>query len=231
MFPKKVIFICLILFAFFNVDCKNNIPGEGNRDSQFTFFGSPQKGKLPYFRGKDLESFWAEHGKIPIEARKVDSFKFTNQSDVSFGHDNLKNKITIVSFFFAKCHGICPNIIRNLKFVQSTYGNDRSVQIVSYSVTPDLDTPAELRKLANEKGMMDGKWTLLTGERDRIHSFARNVFQADTTTTNKNPNDFVHSEQIFLIDKNLHFRGVYNGNKGDSVKTMIGDIKILEKEG
>lgn len=212
------------------VFCSDGNKSEGNRDKTLTFFDRPEKDHLPFFRGRDLEAFWLKEGQKPSDARKAESFKFRNQSNAEFGLDNLKNKITVVSFFFAKCNGICPNITRNLVFVQSSYKEDPNVQIVSFSVTPDLDTPDALRKFANEKGIIDGKWNLLTGPRDKIHAMARTVFQADTNTINKNPNDFVHSEQVFLIDKNLYFRGVYNGNKGNSIQTMVDDIKILKKE-
>lgn len=220
----------LIFISIMTSACSDINKGEGNRDQSLTFFDRPEKDRLPYFRGKDLEAFWLKPDQKLTEARKVDPFKFTNQLNAEFGLENLKNKITAVSFFFAKCNGICPNITRNLIFVQSSYKDNPNVQLVSFSVTPDLDTPEALRKFADEKGIISGKWNLLTGPRNRIHSMARTVFQADTNTINKNPNDFVHSEQIFLIDKNLYFRGVYNGNKGDSVQTMISDIKILENE-
>lgn len=204
---------------------------EGVRDASLTYFAKPKNDKLPYFRGNDLEAFWPSSSTEHQNSRKVDSFLFKNQLGNNIDQNHFLNKITVVSFFFAKCHGICPNIVRNLKFVQSAYLKDKKVQIVSYSVTPDLDTPEELSKFAEEKGIYITKWNLLTGDRKEVFKIARNTFQADTNTTNKDPNrDFVHSEQIFLIGPDLNFRGVYNGNKSDSVKTMINDILVLEKE-
>jgi len=227
LFP---IFLLIIISIFFS--CNDN-QKEGNRDKNLTHFDKPRNDILPYFRGKDFEPYWVENGKVTYESRKVDFFEFINQKDEKFGRDNLKNKVTVISFFFARCHGICPNIVRNIKFVQSEYSNDPNVQIVSFSVTPDLDTPPELRKFAGEKGIIDSKWSLLTGEREKIFELARNTFQADTDAATKKveDKDFVHSERVYLIDKNLNFRGVYNGNKGASIQTLIDDIKILEKEG
>ncbi len=223
----KLIFLVLFLFS-----C-NDTQKEGKRDTNLTFFDKPKNEVLPYFRGKDFEPYWIENGKVSFESKKVDYFEFINQKDEKFGRENLKNKVTVVSFFFARCHGICPNIVRNIKFVQSEFGNDPNVQIVSFSVTPDLDTPPELRKFAGEKGIIDSKWSLLTGDREKIFELARNTFQADTDAATKKveEKDFVHSERVYLIDKNLNFRGVYNGNKGASIQTLIEDIKILEKEG
>ena len=229
---KQLLSISLLIIIAILFSC-NDSQKEGNRDKSLTHFDKPKNDPLPYFRGKDFEPYWMEPGKVSYESKKVDFFEFINQKDEKFGRDNLKNKLTVVSFFFARCHGICPNIVRNIKFVQSEYANDPNVQIVSFSVTPDLDTPPELRKFAGEKGIIDSKWSLLTGEREKIFELARNTFQADTDAATKKveDKDFVHSERVYLIDKNLNFRGVYNGNRGSSIQTLIDDIKILKKEG
>ncbi len=229
---KKLFYVLLLIVSVFLFACNDN-QKEGNRDKSLTHFDKPKNDPLPYFRGKDFEPYWMEPGKVSYESKKVDFFEFINQKDEKFGRDNLKNKLTVVSFFFARCHGICPNIVRNIKFVQTEYANDPNVQIVSFSVTPDLDTPPELRKFAGEKGIIDSKWSLLTGDREKIFELARKTFQADTDAATKKveDKDFVHSERVYLIDKNLNFRGLYNGNKGDSIQNLIDDIKILEKEG
>lgn len=228
-FPLKFIFFSLVLLNFFS--CNWFSKAEGIKSDSLTFFASPKNDKLPYFRGSDLEAFWPENNVDPTNPRKVASFQFENQLNKTIDESHFKDKISVVSFFFAKCHGICPNIVRNLKFVQSAYLKDSTVQIVSYSVTPDLDTPEELRKFAEAKGIYSSKWNLLTGDREKVFEIARNTFQADTNTTNKNvKRDFVHSEQVFLIGPDLCFRGIYNGNKGDSIRTLITDIKVLEKE-
>ncbi|EMY69044.1 SCO family protein [Leptospira vanthielii] len=220
----------ILIFCFFSCGWFGREDGE--KDFNLTFFATPQKDRLPYFRGSDLEVFWMEGDQqLPTNVRKVDPFTFQNQLGQSIDESHFKGKITIVSFFFAKCHGLCPNIIRNLKFVQSEITKRKDIQIVSYSVTPDLDNPLELKKFAEEKGIYSQYWNLLTGDREKVFDLARNTFQADTNTTNKNPKkDFVHSEQIFLIGPDLHFRGIYNGNRGESIKTMLEDIKLLMRE-
>ncbi|PJZ81835.1 SCO family protein [Leptospira meyeri] len=222
-----LVFICI----FSSISCGWFYREEGEKDSKLTFFATPKKDTLPYFRGRDLEAFWTDKNQKPSNVRKVDPFSFKNQLNQNFSESDLKGKITVVSFFFAKCHGLCPNIIRNLKFVQSEIAKSKNIQIVSYSVTPDLDTPPELKKFAEEKGIYSNYWNLITGDREEIFKIARNTFQADTNTTNKDvTRDFVHSEQVFLIDKDLCFRGIYNGNRSESIKTMLADIKILTDE-
>lgn len=219
-------------FIFFLQSCETNL-SEGNRDASLTHFDTPRDDSLPYYRGKDLEPFWKLNLDSPVDARRVDAFSFIDQNDRRVTQEIFHSKITVVSFFFSKCHGICPNIVRNLRHVQEVYGKDPKIQIVSFSVTPDLDSPEELRKFAGERGILSEKWTLLTGDREKIFHLGRNTFQADTDAASDklSEKDFVHSERIFLIDSNLRFRGIYNGNRADSVETMIQDIKVLEKKG
>lgn len=228
----KTFLLLLFSLGILIQSCETKLP-DGKRDPGVTHFDTPRNDALPYFRGKDLEPFWKKKEEIPPDARGVGAFSFIDQNDRTVTQEILKKKITIVSFFFAKCHGICPNIVRNLKHVQDEYGKDSEVQILSFSVTPDLDTPSELRKFAGEKGILPEKWTLLTGEREKIFQIGRNTFQADTDAASDKASekDFVHSERIYLIDGDLRFRGVYNGNKRDSVETLIQDIKLLEKKG
>ncbi|TGK81336.1 SCO family protein [Leptospira noumeaensis] len=228
---NRILFSLVFISIFNTIFCGWFSREEGEKDSKLTFFDTPKKETLPYFRGRDLESFWLDNNQKPTNARKVDPFTFKNQLNQNISESDFKDKVTIVSFFFAKCHGLCPNIIRNLKFVQSEISKSKNIQIVSYSVTPDLDTPPELKKFAEEKGIHSNYWNLVTGDREEIFKIARNTFQADTNTTNKDATkDFVHSEQIFLIDKDLYFRGIYNGNRSESIKTMLADIKILNRE-
>lgn len=45
----------------------------------------------------------------------------------------------------------------------------------------------------------------------------------------KGVNDFLHTENFILIDKNKHIRGIYNWLNKNSVKQLIADIKTLQK--
>ena len=42
--------------------------------------------------------------------------------------------------------------------------------------------------------------------------------------------DFLHTENFVLIDKNKHIRGIYNGLNKTSIKQLIADIRTLKKE-
>ena len=50
-------------------------------------------------------------------------------------------------------------------YLQSQIANDKDVLLLSHSVTPDIDSVAQLKKYALEKGVIDKKWNLVTGDK------------------------------------------------------------------
>ena len=46
----------------------------------------------------------------------------------------------------------------------------------------------------------------------------------------KGLDDFLHTENFLLIDKEKHIRGIYNGLNRASIAQLIVDIKSLQKE-
>ncbi|MFK8103200.1 MAG: SCO family protein, partial [Saprospiraceae bacterium] len=46
----------------------------------------------------------------------------------------------------------------------------------------------------------------------------------------KEDDEFLHTENFVLIDKNRHIRGIYNGLNKISVRQLIADIHTLKNE-
>jgi len=61
-------------------------------------------------------------------------------------------------------------------------------------------------------------------------TIARNFVENDLGVP-KELDDFLHTENFLLIDKNKHIRGIYNGLNRASVAQLITDIKTLKTEG
>lgn len=186
---------------------------------------------LPYLVGKDMRPVWKLEG-APAP-RTVPPFKFKDQDDKEFGTNQLKGKITIVSFFFSDCPGICPLTIRNLKAVQEKFRNDDRFVMLSLSITPERDTPEQLKDFADSYKIDSRRWHLLTGDRLSIYRIARDCFSADTISPAENdrkaitPKDFLHSENVYLVDADLRLRGVYAGRMPSSINELMRDAEIL----
>ena len=73
--------------------------------------------------------------------------------------------------------------------------------MVSFSVTPEIDSVQQLKKYALEKGVNDKKWNLLTGNKKRIYELARKSFLVAKDDGDGGKYDMIHTENIVLIDK------------------------------
>jgi protein SCO1/2 len=90
-----------------------------------------------------------------------------------------------------------------------------NVKLLSFSVTPDIDTPEVLKKYALEKGVDDTRWNLVTGAKKEIYYLARKSYLAVKTGKPEEYFDMVHTENFILIDKNKRIRGFYDGTNLD----------------
>lgn len=186
---------------------------------------------LPYFAGKDLRPVWnLEDAPKP---RSLLDFELTDQMGRKVRADDLKGKVSIVSFFFRQCPGVCPLIMRNLHPFQSKFLKDDRVVMISMSVTPESDTVKNLQAYAKKNKIQSAKWHLLTGNRKKIYSLARESFGADTFSKSENATrelteaDFLHSENVYLLDGDLKLRGVYMGRIESSINELIRDTETL----
>ena len=115
--------------------------------------------------------------------------------------------------------------------IQKEFKNDKNVLIASYSVMPERDSVSVLRNYANTHNILDDKWQLLTGDKKEIYKIARHSYFADEKLgIQKGENDFLHTENFILVDKNLHIRGIYNGTLPLDIEQLIKDIRELERE-
>ena len=118
-----------------------------------------------------------------------------------------------------------------MSLLQEAYLDDPEIMLISHSVTPELDSVEVLQRYAEEKGVISGKWQLLTGDRALIYDLGRNqYFVEEDLGLEKAADDFLHTENFVLIDKNQHIRGIYNGLNKTAVRQLITDIKTLKEE-
>ena len=115
--------------------------------------------------------------------------------------------------------------------LQKEYMNDDEVMLLSHSVTPDIDSVSVLKSYAVKKGINSTKWHLVTGNRKEIYDLGRkSYFVEEDLGKEKTEDDFLHTENFVLIDKNKHIRGTYNGLNPNDIVQLIADIKTLKKE-
>ncbi len=196
----------------------------------FLFYDAikPEK-KLPIFQPAmvnfELVDSTLQHVK---RYHRISSFSLKNQNGETITEKNYENKIYVADFFFTTCPGICIDMTRNMLKIQKKTINNPNIMLLSFSVTPKIDSVAQLKKYALEKGINDSKWNLLTGDKKQIYKLARESYFV--VKEGQGNNSMIHTENFVLIDPDKRIRGFYDGTNDEEIQVLINDIDILEEE-
>ena len=160
----------------------------------------------------------------------VSDFKLINQNGDTITQANYKNKIYIADFFFTRCQTICIAMAYNMSELQEEYKNDDDIMFLSHSVTPIMDSVSVLKEYANRKGVINGKWNVTTGSKKHIYELARKSYFAVLDEGDGGEQDFIHTEQFVLVDKQKRIRGYYDGTDKKDMTRLQNDIVLLKLE-
>ena len=161
--------------------------------------------------------------EIPI-IKKVPNFNFTNQNGEIFSHNQLKNKITVLDFFFTNCPGPCPIMTYNMKSLYNDFSSSDDVQFVSITVDPENDNIKVLKNYADINGINDQRWQLLTSELSKIKSLKRDGFMLFADELPQG-----HAIKFILIDEHGNIRKYFDGTDEGSLSILKKDISNLVK--
>ncbi len=158
----------------------------------------------------------------------IKDFKLVNQNGDTITQEDYKGKIYIADFFFTTCQSICPIMTKNMAAIQKEILYDNDILLLSHTVTPEIDSVAQLKRYAIEKGVNDTKWNLVTGDKKQIYDLARKSYLA---VKSQGDDDYgmIHTENFLLIDKEKRVRGTYDGTKDEDIKKLLKDIQILKE--
>ncbi|HAI17612.1 MAG TPA: SCO family protein [Xanthomarina gelatinilytica] len=161
---------------------------------------------------------------------KIADFSLTNQNGETITQNTYEDKIYVADFFFTTCQTICPIMTDHMVQIQKEIINDPDVMLLSHTVTPEIDSVAQLKKYALKKGVNDAKWNLVTGDKKQIYQLARKSYLAVKTDGNGDAYDMIHTENFMLIDKKRQIRGYYDGTNPEDITRLIADIETLKEE-
>jgi protein SCO1/2 len=151
-----------------------------------------------------------------------------NQNGETITQEFYNDKIYVADFFFTTCPTICPIMTENMGYVQEKIKNDSDVLLLSFSVTPEIDSVEQLKKYALEKNVIDSKWNLVTGNKKDIYNLARTSYLVAKTNGDGGKYDMIHTENFVLVDKEKRIRGFYDGTNSKEMDQLLNDIKILK---
>jgi protein SCO1/2 len=180
--------------------------------------------QLPYFTTKDLSPQWNIQ-----PTQQVAAFSFVDQSGKTICSDSLRKGMYLANFFFTSCPGICPKMTNCLLSIQDSLLRLKGVTLLSFSVMPMVDSVAVLKQYEKKHGIHPEIWHLLTGDKAAIYRLGRSSFFADDNTQ-EDTSTFLHTDKLFLVDRNQHIRGVYNATRQEDMQRVLADVNQLKKE-
>lgn len=168
------------------------------------------------------------------QGHTIGDFSFINQYGRTITQKDVEGKIYVVDYFFTTCGSICPKMTAQMTRVQGAFLNEPDIMILSHTVWPEVDTVEQLLSYAKEKGVREGKWHLLTGDKDHLYELARKSYfvlkPTEAEDVGDGNSDFIHTNNFVLVDRKRRIRGYYDGTSSDEVDHLIQDIKILLEE-
>ena len=160
----------------------------------------------------------------------VASFFFINQYNQKLTENEVKGKVYVTDFFFTTCQSICPIMSTELERVYKKFKNRNDFMIISHTVDPEIDSVAQLLEYSKLHGVDDEKWLFVTGEKKHLYEIARKSYLLNAEEGNGGEEDFIHTQNFALIDKERHIRGFYDGTDSIEINRLIVDLKCLFDE-
>ena len=160
----------------------------------------------------------------------IADFSLINQNGKTVTQDTYNDKIYVADFFFTTCQTICPIMTDHMVILQNKLKHDPDVMLLSHTVTPKIDSVAQLKKYALNKGVLDTKWNLVTGDKKEIYELARKSYLAVKSYGDGGDYDMIHTENFILVDQKKRIRGYYDGTRKEDIELLLSDIDILKKE-
>ncbi len=226
MWIKKLSLILLVLSCI-TTACKRSL---GNKDKAIRI-GTKKIDKLPYYNTADFTPSWLPTDDELKMFHKIPNFKFKNQLGKEITNKDLRGYIYVANFFFTTCPSICVKLTNNISKLQEEYFEDDEIKFISHTVFPSHDTVEILQKYGERNDINPEKWYLVTGKEEEIYNLAREAYFADETyKQTHDKNGFIHTENLILIDKNGHIRGVYKGTLPEEIERIQRHIEILKRE-
>ena len=162
------------------------------------------------------------------ENHEIEDFSLYNQKTDIFNSANYQGKIWVVNTFFTSCPTICPKMMRNMQSVHDIVRQNDDIVLISLTVDPKRDTPERLMRYLDNFNVNHDNWHLLTGPKEDLYRLARKSFLISATDGAGDEYDFIHSENIVVLDQEGKIRSFINGTANDADDQIIKTIKRLK---
>ncbi len=124
---------------------------------------------------------------------------FVDQTGKPFSLSSLHDQLVVVGFVYTRCRDAraCPLISAKFHTLQEAL-RDQPVRLVEVSLDPAYDRPLVLARYARTFGADPERWSMLTGDPERVLDFAA---QYDVTAFADERVGIIHPERLVVLDQ------------------------------
>jgi cytochrome oxidase Cu insertion factor (SCO1/SenC/PrrC family) len=168
----------------------------------------------------------------PWDKDGIADFAFTDTEGKTVTKADLLGKPWIVCFVFTHCALTCPTVTNSMRELQDRL-KDYDFRLVTLTVDPDRDTAEILKQYGKDRGADFNRWSFLRADQRDIYRLIHGSFKMpvqELPETRKQPGfEFIHSNNIMLVDENGVIRGKFDATKGPAMSSLRREIQKLAK--
>lgn len=182
-----------------------------------------------------LSLFLVACGKEEIETNMSDTvrdFDFTTQDNESLSLNDLEGKWWVTDMIFTNCTTVCLPMTNNMVLLQDMMAEEGldDVQLVSFSVDPDYDTPEVLKEYAEDYDADLSNWSFLTGyDFETIREMSVKSFRSLLQEPEPGDDQVTHGTRFYLVDPEGNVIKNYSGTESAELDNIIDDLKVVTK--
>jgi len=172
-------------------------------------------------------------GILPDRPRQLVDFSLVDRTGATVTQADLKGKVLAVNFLFTGCTLTCSAVSKTMSEIQQLTTNQPDVRLISLTVDPRTDTPANLAKWGMRYGADTNRWLLLSGRKAALHGLIGASFLNTNATAdpfNSMPGNFDGTERIAVVDKHGNVRVFFDGLRADTPAAVAEQLAELEQE-
>jgi protein SCO1/2 len=161
----------------------------------------------------------------------VGAFQLTDQAGRPVNAGTLRGQVWAAAFFFTRCPTVCPRITRRMLDLQrAAKKDDLKLQLVSFSVDPENDTPEVLTAYAKQYGADLASWRFLTGDLEVVRKTSEQGFKLaldGKPTPGADHLGLFHGSHLVLVDGSGEIRGYYRTSEDEQMQQLLQDAARL----
>ncbi len=169
--------------------------------------------------------------KPPPELGDVGAFSLTDQQGRAVTAESLRGSVWAAAFMFTRCPTVCPRITRRMRELQKqAAAQGVPLQLVSFSVDPEHDTPAVLAAYAKQYEADLTNWRFLTGDIEVLRKTSEQGFKLaleGKPTPGAEHFGLFHGSHLVLVDAAGKVRGYYRTSEDEQLTQLLKDAAAL----